>query len=134
MNRLMLATIAVCMFPAGSATAQPPTEEQVDQFLERLEENRERLNLSPEQAEAMEELAEELSTASVAILRDHGIEPGAPWPALNSETILGLRDAMAELNEQHEAALAEILTAEQLETWQEIQAEALEEIQPENPR
>ena len=133
-NAPILLAGAVYVFLAGCAEAQLPTEEQVEHFREQLEEGYERLNLSPEQEEAMEALAEKLATESMAILRAHGIEPTEPWPALDSETIRGLRDEITELNEENEAALAEILTDEQLAMFREIRAEAVEEIRPENPR
>lgn len=115
-----IAAVLFGFVATGSVEAQPQplTDEQFEQLQQRIEELHERLNLSPEQTEAMETIAVELWTATEAVLRSHGIEPSEPWPSLNTETLRGLGEALAELNEQNQAALAEILTAEQLDEYQ----------------
>ena len=125
----MTATVLVGLvaWVGAVALAQDVEPAPRTELVEALEAARERLALTDEQAEQMRPILEADLAARLAVLEEHGIElDAAERPRLNLRELRELSAALAAVRADTLKALANALTAEQLATYQELQAEAAE--------
>jgi len=125
-----LAALAVL----SSAFATPADETGADdaraavaaEAEERMETLRERLELTDEQAAALEPIVADNIERRRVLLEEAGIEPGGERPSRRE--MKKLRDGLNALRKETEPKIAEILTAEQMAEYRAFQDETKSEM------
>lgn len=128
---IVIAAVVWCTAPAAGrvSTALGQEEartEQPEEFRQRLEEARTRLDLTDEQAEQVGPILREGHEARQEVLREYGIHTGGRSGGANRLGFRQLRRLQRELNAVREQTLEDldaVLTDEQLEAYKEIQEE-----------
>ncbi len=102
---------------------QSLSDEQIQAFADRIEEARQRLQLSNEQETALTPIITESVRERVAVLQRYGFSR-ENRPDLSFRQKLGLRKEMNVLRDNTNEQVAAILTEEQMREWRKIQEEA----------
>ena len=130
---MVLIVTCCCILPV---TAQDQADDadqaaQLEQLRERLQEARERLALTDQQRDQVRPILAAGLEAQREVLAEHGIDllaPAEERPRLNLRQLRALGADLDAVRAETLAALAEVLTAEQLETYRELQDERRQEL------
>ena len=111
-----------------TSLAQQADSDRVAEFEARIEQTKQRLNLTDEQIAQIEPILASSFEATALVLENHGIDlnPGAPRdqrerPSFRTMRAIG-KDMQA-VREETAAEMAEVLTDEQMEEYRKIQEE-----------
>ena len=122
--------IALALTLAGGSTVafqeRQLGEEQIEQIRARIQETRERLNLTDEQIEQVTPILRAGFEAQMEVLEQHGIDIGNRSGGRNRLRLRQLRRLGRDLDAARERTAAElgaVLSEEQIEVYKEIQEE-----------
>ena len=126
----MFAALASAIASVNVAAAEQErrlSDEQVAQVEERLAEARERLELTAEQEEAIKPILRNGAERSGEVFAEYGVTAdtlGSKERRLSFREMRQLRGDMDEVRAETRASLAEVLSAEQMESWDELAEES----------
>ena len=114
----------------GAAQGLQADEGRLEQFEERIAQTQERLGLTDEQIEEITPILESGFEAQAAVLQDMGIDldDRGQGPRVRLRDLRKLRSEMQAIRENTREQLAEMLTAEQMEEFRQIQEEGRTEL------
>ncbi|TNE63834.1 MAG: hypothetical protein EP335_08510 [Alphaproteobacteria bacterium] len=121
------ALMAAFLVVAGAMAVQADDGRKVDEdrlaeFMERMEEARARLKLSPEQETQIQPIMQASREKRLAILEKHGFSGGAK-PALSLRDKIALAKEMKAVREDTEKSLSQYLSDAQMKEYRKIQDE-----------
>ena len=125
LKNLAALTVAafVCLMPTPVFAADRQIDDAtLEALMEQAEENRARLNLTPEQEKEVQPIIEGSRDRRLAILERYGFGRGTK-PSLSLREKISLAKDMKAVRQDTEAALARQLTREQMATYKAIQDE-----------
>ena len=127
-RRCGLAALLALAF--GAAQGLQADEDRLEQFEERIAQTQERLGLTDEQIEEIAPILESGFEAQAAVLEDMGIDldDRGRGPRVSLRDLRRLRSELQAIRENTREQLAEVLTAEQMEEFRQIQEEGRAEL------
>lgn len=128
---LMCIPIALVLALAGESAAaafqeRQLSEEQIEQIRARMQETRERLNLTDEQIEEVAPILRAGFEAQMEVLEEHGIDirnRSGERNRLRFRQLRRLRGDLDDVRERTVEELSAVLSEEQIEVYKEIQEE-----------
>ncbi|MCG8672825.1 MAG: hypothetical protein MI867_25735 [Pseudomonadales bacterium] len=128
---LLLILVLVIFGPIATITIAEAadrnlSDEQIEQIEARLEETRTRLNLTPEQQEALEPILRESLEKRLTVLQSHGFSQGNR-PSLNFREKIALGKEMKAIRDETATKVSGILNEEQMAEFEKIQEERREQ-------
>ena len=107
------------------AQTTAPSEEAIERIRAQVQETQERLQLTKAQKETIRPILEESFEQRLAVLEKHGIDlenrDANERPGFR--TIRKLRKDMDKVRKETEQQLEEVLTADQMKVWKELEEE-----------
>ena len=130
---IVTATLIGLISSVTISLAQPADPDRLAELEARIEETRQRLNLTDEQIALIEPVLASNFEATMLVLENHGIEidPGAPREQRERPGFRKMRAISRDLQavrEETAAEMAEILTDEQMVEYRAIQEERRSEL------
>ena len=125
-----LAALVIVMTSLSAGAAEQErrlSDAQLAQVEERLAEARERLDLTAEQEEAIKPILRDGAERSGEVFAGYGVTAdtlGSKEGRLSFREMRRLRGDMDAVRAETRASLAEVLSAEQMETWDELAEES----------
>lgn len=122
------ATIIGLMASLTTSLAQQADPDRIAELEARIEQTKQRLNLTDEQLAQIEPILESSFEATALVLENHGIDlnPDVPRDQRERPGLRKMRAVSKDLQavrEETAAEMAEVLTAEQMEEYRKIQEE-----------
>ena len=130
---MVLIVTCCCILPLAAQDQADEADQaaRLEQLQERLQEARDRLALTDQQREQVRPILAAGFQAQRAVLAEHGIDllaPAEERPRLNLRQLRALGADLDAVRADTLAALAEVLTADQLQTYRELQDERRQEL------
>lgn len=125
-NWMALVTMFGLLASLTTSQAQQADPDRLDELDARIEQTRQRLNLTDEQSVQIEPILESNFHASMLVLESHGIDLSVPREQRARPNFREMRAIGKELQavrEETAEEMAEILTEEQMEEYRKIQVE-----------
>lgn len=125
-NWMALVTMFGLLASLTTSQAQQADPDRLDELDARIEQTRQRLNLTDEQSVQIEPILESNFHASMLVLESHGIDLSVPREQRARPNFREMRAIGKELQavrEETAEEMAEILTEEQMEEYRKIQEE-----------
>lgn len=125
-NWMALVTMFGLLASLTTSQAQQADPDRLDELDARIEQTRQRLNLTDEQSVQIEPILESNFHASMLVLESHGIDLSVPREQRarpNFREIRAIGKELQAVREETAEEMAEILTEEQMEEYRKIQVE-----------
>ena len=125
-NWMALVTMFGLLASLTTSQAQQADPDRLDELDARIEQTRQRLNLTDEQTVQIEPILESSFHASMLVLESHGIDLSVPREQRarpNFREIRAIGKELQAVREETAEEMAEILTEEQMEEFRKIQEE-----------
>jgi Spy/CpxP family protein refolding chaperone len=125
-NWMALVTMFGLLASLTTSQAQQADPDRLDELDARIEQTRQRLNLTDEQSVQIDPILESNFHASMLVLESHGIDLSVPREQRARPNFREMRAIGKELQavrEETAEEMAEILTEEQMEEYRKIQVE-----------
>lgn len=125
-NWMALVTMFGLLASLTTSQAQQADPDRLDELDARIEQTRQRLNLTDEQSVQIEPILESNFHASMLVLESHGIDLSVPREQRARPNFREMRAIGKELQavrEETAEEMAEFLTEEQMEEYRKIQEE-----------
>ena len=125
-NWMALVTMFGLLASLTTSQAQQADPDRLDELDARIEQTRQRLNLTDEQSVQIEPILESNFHASMLVLESHGIDLSVPREQRARPNFREMRAIGKELQavrEETAEEMAEFLTEEQMEEYRKIQVE-----------
>ena len=123
---LVLTVAVIGGSPAAAFQDRELSDEQIAQIRERMQETRERLNLTDAQIEQVTPILRAGFEAQMEVLEKHGVDfrnPAGERSRLRLRQLRRLRGDLEEVRERTVEQLSDVLSEEQIEVYKEIQEE-----------
>ena len=128
---MVMVTIVSLMASLTTSLAQQADPDRVAELEARVEQTRERLNLTDEQVARIEPILESSFEASMLVLENHGIDLSVPRDQRERPGFRKMRAIakdMKAVRQETAEEMAEILSDEQMEEYRKIQEERRAEL------
>lgn len=128
---MVIATIIGLMASLTTSLAQQVDPDRLAELEARIEQTKQRLNLTDQQVAQIEPVLESSFEASMLVLEDHGIDLTVPRDQRERPGFRKIRAIAKDLKavrEETAEEMAEILTDEQMKEYREIQEERRAEL------
>ena len=128
---MVMVTIVSLMASLTTSLAQQADPDRVAELEARVEQTRERLNLTDEQVAQIEPILESSFEASMLVLENHGIDLSVPRDQRERPGFRKMRAIakdMKAVRQETAEEMAEILSVEQMEEYRKIQEERRAEL------
>ena len=125
-NWMALVTMFGLLASLTTSQAQQADPDRLDELDARIEQTRQRLNLTDEQSVQIEPILESNFHASMLVLESHGIDLSVPREQRarpNFREIRAIGKELQAVREETAEEMAEFLTEEQMEEYRKIQEE-----------